>query len=150
MVGRSSADIRATAALDVAGESIPPRSPAALPAVDFDDYAGVELVDADPVRGDAVAATEPGGWLCFAGVALDGVWRCAVELSRSGRGPAGVTLRLDDPLDGPVIGAARADCTAGRYRWETATTEVSGADGVHDLFVVFDAAGVHLRGLRLT
>ena len=148
MVGRSSADIRATAPLEVAGESIPPRSPASLAAVDFDDYAGVELVDADPVRGDAVAATEPDGWLCFAGVALDGVWNCAVELSRGGRGPAGVTLRLDDPLDGPVLGAAHANCTAGRYQWETATTGVSGADGVHDLFVVFDAAGVHLRGLR--
>jgi len=148
MVGRSSADIRCGTTLAVAGETIPPRDPASLPAVDFDDYTGVALVDADPVAGDAVAATEAGAWLCFAGVALDALTSCAVELARTGSGPAGVTLRLDDPLDGPVIGAARATCTGGRYQWETGTTEIAGAGGVRDLFVVFDAAGVHLRCLR--
>ena len=95
-----------------------------------------------------MAAAEPGAWLCFADVALDAVSTCTVELSRTGSGPAGVTLRLSDPLDGPVIGAARATCTGGRYRWEPATTAIAGTHGVHDLFVVFDAAGVRLRGLR--
>jgi beta-glucosidase len=152
MVGRSSADIRCTAEFYVAGEAIPPRSPASLPAIDFDDYAGVALVDADPVSGDAVAATETGGWLCFANVRLDGVSNCTVELARAGAGPAGVTLRLHDPLDGPVIAVAQAMCRGGRYLWETATTAVAeaGAGGVHDVFVVFDAPGVHLRGLGFT
>ncbi|MBO0869312.1 MAG: glycoside hydrolase family 3 C-terminal domain-containing protein, partial [Micromonosporaceae bacterium] len=149
MVGRSSVDIRCAAILAVTGETIPPRHPGRLYAIDFDDYAGIRLVDADPVTGDAVCAIEPGAWICFAGVNLDGCMVGTAELSRTGTGPAGVTLRLDDPLDGPVIGTIEVSCTGGRYRWETGTTQLVDADGVRDLFAVFAATGVNLRSLSL-
>ena len=47
---------------------------------------------------------------------------------------ATIELRLDR-VDGPLIGALAVGDTQGR--WESATTEVSGATGVHDLFLVF-------------
>jgi beta-glucosidase len=150
LVGRSSADIRCATTLGVAGETIPPRDVlgGALGAVDFDGYAGITLCDADPERGDAVTATDPGGWICFDGTDFGaGAHWCAAELSRAGGGPAAVTLRLDDPLDGPVIGAPATTCRPTRYAFATARAALDGATGVRDLFVVFDAPGVTLRTL---
>jgi beta-glucosidase len=58
-----------------------------------------------------------------------------------------VTLRLDDPLAGPVVGVARAHGPGGRYAWEEPTIELAGAVGEHDLYVVFSAPGVGLESL---
>ncbi|GAA5197521.1 glycoside hydrolase family 3 protein [Rugosimonospora acidiphila] len=149
LVGRSSADIRCAAALSVAGETIPPRAALGrtLQAADFDGYAGITLCDAGPERGDAVTATEPGGWICFDGTDFgDGAARCRAELARVGSGPAAVTLRLDDPLDGPVVGALATECRSGRYGFATATAPCA-ARGIRDLYAVFDAPGVALRTL---
>ncbi len=153
MVGRSSADIRCSTRLTVAGEQIPPRAVygRALSAVDFDEYAGVTLVDAGRDGGDAVSAIEPGGWIAFNGVDLSqGAGECRVDLSRTGDGPAGLILRLDDPIAGPVIGTAHAACTGGRYAWSTATVRLTGADGVRDLYAILDAPGVNLRTLSFS
>ncbi|HEY2670894.1 MAG TPA: glycoside hydrolase family 3 C-terminal domain-containing protein [Rugosimonospora sp.] len=150
LVGRSSADIRCAATLDVAGETVPPREALGrtVCAVDFDSYAGITLRDADPERGDAVTATEPGAWISFDATDFgDGAAECAAELSRIGGGPVRVTLRLDDPLDGPVIGALAATCRSGRYEFASAHTPLRGAAGVRDLYAVFEAPGVTLRTL---
>jgi hypothetical protein len=60
---------------------------------------------------------------------------------------AEVTLRLDDPWQGHIIGAAYAHCHDGRYAWLDVSTSVRGAVGVHDLYAVFPAAGVCLDSL---
>lgn len=150
MVGRSSVDIRCCGRLVVDGERIPVRDVHARPlsAVDYDGYAGVTLVDAAPDGGDAVSATEAGGWIAFEGVDFGaGTAGCRASVSRTGAGPAGLTLRLDDPLAGPVIGTVTASCADGRYAWSEAGTPLSGAAGVRDLYAVFDASGVNLRTL---
>jgi beta-glucosidase len=150
MAGRSSADVRCCARLAVAGERIPPRAAAGrqLSAVDFDGYAGVTLMDAWPDGGDAVSATDPGGWIAFDGVDFGaGVGGCRVSLSRTGDGPAGLTLRLDDPIAGPVIGTVGASCSGGRYAWSETSVRISGASGLRDLYAVFDTPGVNLRTL---
>lgn len=147
MVGRSSADIRCCGSLAVRGEEIAPRAacPGSLRVMDFDEYAGVTLMDASPEGGDAVCASEPGAWVAFNTVDFGaGVRRCRVSLSRTGDGPAGVTLRLDDPLAGPVIATVTATCRGGRYSWSDAIADVVDADGVRDLYAVFDAPGVTL------
>jgi beta-glucosidase len=65
-------------------------------------------------------------------------------------GPATVTLRLDDPLGGPVLATVAATCGGGRYRWCAASAPVSGAVGRRDLYVVFDEPGTGLRDLVFT
>ncbi|MCI3922865.1 glycoside hydrolase family 43 protein [Paenibacillus sp. TRM 82003] len=47
-----------------------------------------------------------------------------------------IELRLDGP-EGPIIGALRVPSTNGWDRWMEATTKVSGAEGVHDVYLVF-------------
>jgi len=150
MAGRSSADIRLCGVLRVAGADIAPRDlRRPLAAADHDDYAGVTLRDADPERGDAVSATDAGGWVVFQDVNLDtwspAAWR--VALSRDDDGPAAVTLRLDDPLAGPVIATATTVCTGGRHEWADVVAPMGPAAGRRDLYLVFDEPGVNVRDL---
>jgi beta-glucosidase len=148
LVGRSAADIRVAGTVLVRGERIPLRSVRApIPATGFDDYAGVELRDASPSGGDAVAGAEAGGWIVFEGVDFgDGVAGCRVRLTGTGE-DTGLALRLDDPIAGPAIGVARSYGPGGRYAWEEPLVDLSDAVGTHDLYVVFSAAGVGLESL---
>jgi beta-glucosidase len=137
----------------VRGERIPPRDALAqpIPAVGYDDYAGVSLFDASPTGGDAVGATEPHGWIAFENVDFGpGAHAATARVSHSDGARAGLTLRLDDPLQGEVIGTVDSLCPGDRYAWVDAQLPVRGADGVHDLYVVFDSAGVNLATLTFT
>lgn len=60
----------------------------------------------------------------------------------SGSSGGVIELHLDS-IDGPVIGSLPVSNTGGWYKWQTQTTRVSGAAGVHDLYFVFkgDATG---------
>lgn len=47
-----------------------------------------------------------------------------------------IELRLDSPK-GPIVGLLSVSCTGSWDSWETVSTEVSGAIGVHDLYFMF-------------
>ena len=142
-IGRSCLDIVRGATLDVHGEHLTARRAAAgeLRATDHDDYDGTTPVDAGPERGDAVAATRAGGWLAFDGVDFGtGIDTVAVRASAP-TGGATLTVRLDDPLAGPV--AALIDVPE-RHRHDPAWAGAAlhGAGGVRDLYLLFGAADV--------
>ena len=48
-----------------------------------------------------------------------------------------IQLRLDNPVTGPVVGTVPVTSTGGPYNWATATAPVTGANGHHDLYLVF-------------
>jgi beta-glucosidase len=164
LVGRSAADTALSAVLSVAGDRIGPRRPAPLRAVDYDDCGGVVLCDESPVAGDAVRATEPGGWLEFRQVALPGP-PAVVRLRAARPGPAGgpggpggpggsgpgsVTLRRDDPLTGPVLAVVEVPGTGGRHDFVERTAALAGSDpGAADVFLVFDSPGTIVSQLWL-
>jgi beta-glucosidase len=151
-VGGSATEPELSTSILVEGSVIPPRDPATLiRAVDHDDYAGVTLVDAAPSAGDAVAATEPGGWIAFHDVRFPdgtaGPASCRLALTRVGVGTADVTLRLDDPLGGPVVATVAVGCDGDPYTWTAVDVPVPGAEGRHDLYVVFEEPDTRLRDL---
>jgi beta-glucosidase len=153
MVGRSARDIQQAVTVTVRGERIPRREALAepIPAAGYDDYAGVELRDASPTGGDAVCSAESGAWIAFAQVDFGGgAERCTAQVAGPEDGRCVVTLRLDDPLQGKVIGTVRARGYGGRYAWESAIAPLDGADGVHDLYAVFGSAGVSLDTLEFS
>ena len=153
MVGRSSRDIQQALTITVRGERIPVRDAVAepIPAVGHDDYAGVELRDASPAGGDCVGAGEAGAWIAFAQIDFgDGVTTCTARVSGLEDQPAAVTLRLDDPLQGPVIGTVAPVGHGGRHAWVDAVAPIEGASGVRDLYAVFGSAGVSLESLAFT
>ncbi|GGK56596.1 beta-glucosidase [Planomonospora parontospora subsp. parontospora] len=147
MVGRSARDIRLCATVHVAGEHIPPRDALAapIPAVDHDEYDAVAFTDASRVSGDAVRSTAEGAWILFRGVDFgSGAAACAIEATSTEGGV--VTLRLGDPLYGPALGAVPVP-RAGRHELSRVVGGLEGARGVHDLYVVFENAGITVSRL---
>ncbi|WP_433252022.1 glycoside hydrolase family 3 C-terminal domain-containing protein [Streptosporangium sp. CA-135522] len=144
MVGRSARDIRLCATVHVDGEHIPPRAALAGPiqAVDHDEYDAVVFVDAAKVSGDAVRSDAEGSWLLFRSVDLGAAATSCVARATSAEDGV-ITLRLDDPLYGPVIGDLPVP-RAGRYDLTEVRTGLAEAHGVHDLYVVFENAGITL------
>ena len=137
MVGTASDDIRARATLDVHGETIPPRKLREMVrAVDFDDYAGVRLVDEAKAGGDAVGL-DAGDWLLYRDAVIGGGKRTfTAEVARAGAGGTTLQVRLDDPVTGPVVGTAQVPSTGGVYAYTTVRAAVTGAAGHRDVYLV--------------
>lgn len=150
MVGRSATDVSLSCVLSVHGVQIPPRSPAALRAVDYDDCSGVTLCDESPVTGDTVRAVEPAAWLEFHRVDLSTApASLRLRAARTGGDPAALTLRRDDPLAGPVLATVTVPPTGSRHAFADLTAGVSGAAGVADLYLVFDQPDTIVAALCL-
>ncbi|MFC6079965.1 glycoside hydrolase family 3 C-terminal domain-containing protein [Sphaerisporangium aureirubrum] len=151
LVGRSSRDIRLSGRFTVTGERIPPRDPYTSPmgAADNDEYDGVVLCDAARVTGDAVRGAAPGAWIAFRDVDFGaGAAGCALTVTSTEGGV--LTLRLDDPLFGPVAGALSVAPARDRYDLVSVACPLAGAAGVHDLYVVFENEGVTVSELVFT
>jgi beta-glucosidase len=140
MVGPSSADIQQTATLQVHGETIPPQDLAGhwTQAENFDDYQGINLVPQTPAAGTAVAATGAGQWVKFGTVDLgNGLAKFSAQVAKADTAPATIEVRLDNPVNGPVIATVPVTSTGGQYTWSTVTAPVTGASGIHDLYLDF-------------
>ncbi len=152
MVGSSSADIKARTAVVVRGEVIPARDLSKRTvATDFDDYSGIELIDATKVRGDAVGKTAAGDWISFQGVQLGrGATRLEASVSRATEGTGKVEIRLGSPT-GPLAGTLSVPTTADRYTWATTTAQLDPrlARGVRTVYLVFTGTGTNIRDLTI-
>ena len=153
MVGRSSQDLRLSTVLTVRGETIPSRSAltADLRAANHDEYAGTTLVPESRATGDAVASTEPDGWIAFRDVNFDsGASTATVRVrmgSPQGSDSATLTLRLDNPFDGPVAGTTVIPNTGGTYDWIDLPVTLADTVGSRDLYAVFSTPGIGLSTL---
>ncbi|GAA2884687.1 glycoside hydrolase family 3 protein [Streptosporangium fragile] len=135
LVGSASDRIRQRATVRVAGERIPDRDLTRVTrAADFDDYAGVELVDETKASGDAVGATA-GEWIAFEDVDF-GAGVTGVTIGVAATAASSVEVRLGSPT-GRLAGTVPVAATGGVYRWATATAPVSGVRGEHDVYLVF-------------
>ncbi|MFD0257168.1 glycoside hydrolase family 3 C-terminal domain-containing protein [Kitasatospora indigofera] len=108
-------------------------------AADFDDHAGVTLVDAERTHGDAVSplAGATGRLLFRAAELPDGPASFSAEVSRTEPGAAVLELRTGDPESGPLLARLSVPSTGGRYAWTTVSAELpAGPGGVHDLYLV--------------
>jgi beta-glucosidase len=129
LVGASSTDIRQRGSLHVRGERIPPRDLSRpTRAADFDDYAGVSLVDTSKERGDSVAGP---GWLSF----HDSDLRHARTFTARVAGTGTIEVRLDRPA-GRLAGRVTSPGTVDRYAYTSVRAPLTGANGRHDVYLV--------------
>ncbi|MEU1090935.1 glycoside hydrolase family 3 C-terminal domain-containing protein [Streptomyces sp. NPDC005892] len=143
LAGASSADIRLTAAVEIAGEPSGPRPvlAAGIGAADYDEQRGTEIVDRTKTDGDAVTAADAGpegGLLVFE--------RCdfgpgvhSVTVHAAGGGTVGIET------DGAAV-TVDVTATGGPYDHRSVTAAFA-ADGVADLRVTLRGA---VRLARLT
>ncbi|HZB32086.1 MAG TPA: glycoside hydrolase family 3 C-terminal domain-containing protein [Streptosporangiaceae bacterium] len=142
MVGASAADIRQRGTLRVRGETIPARDLSKpTPAVDFDDYSGIRLVDESKASGTAVGASGSGGsgssgqWVKFADSIL-GAKTFTARAAKASAGDGSIQIRLGSPT-GRLVGTATVATTGDKYAYATTTAALSGATGRHDVYLVF-------------
>ena len=135
-VGASSADIRQRATVSVRGEDIPARRlDRETRAIDFDDHAGVDLVDETKEFGEAVGATD-GDWLKFGDADLGRRTRqLSAEVASLAAGGT-IEVHLDSP-GGRLLGTAQVPATGDVRTYATATAPLAAASGHHDVFLVF-------------
>ncbi|MBG0827954.1 glycoside hydrolase family 3 C-terminal domain-containing protein [Planomonospora sp. ID67723] len=134
LVGSASDRIHQRTTIRVGGERIPDRDlTRATRAADFDDYAGIELVDETKAAGDAVEAAS-GEWIAFSGADL-GRGVTGITLGVAASAASSVEVRLGSPT-GRLLGAVAVPATGGIYRWSTATAPLARVSGRHDVYLV--------------
>jgi len=137
-VGRSATDITGSVPMYVAGERIPARDLGRdTLAENFDDYHATTLTDTSKARGTSVAAAA-GSWLAFKDVGLTGGTGFTASVSKADSGTARITVRLDDPVRGQVLGTATVTSTGDKYAFTTVTAALARAAGRHDVYLTFD------------
>ncbi|GGK99944.1 beta-glucosidase [Sphaerisporangium melleum] len=148
MVGSSSTAVRQRTTLDVQGEKIPPRDLyKATRAADFDDYAGVELVDETKAAGDAVGRTGAGDWIAFKDADLR-TGATGITAGVAATAPGKIEVRLGSPT-GKVLGTLQVPSTGGVYTYTTVTAPLAKTGGVRDLYLTF-TGDLRLKDLTLT
>ncbi|MFG6193027.1 glycoside hydrolase family 3 C-terminal domain-containing protein [Nonomuraea sp. JJY05] len=143
MVGRSATDLRLSARFEVDGETVPPQS-GLLRAAAHDEYDAITFVDETKMDGDAVRSDAEGAWILFRQVDLSGATTCAATAGSTEGGM--ITIRRGDPLYGEALATLPVPRTD-RYGYHAVTSSLAAADGVHDLYVVFENDGVTLTRL---
>ena len=100
-----------------------------------------EKIDAGTL---AIGFIENGDYVKVSGVDFgdEGAKEFIASTSSNGQGGK-IELHLD-AVDGPVVGAATVPVTGGWQEWETVRCDVSGAKGVHDLYLRFSGGDSYL------
>jgi beta-glucosidase len=136
MAGGASDALPARTAVDVHGETIPPRDLARdTQAQDWDAQQGTTLTDETKADGTAVTAGAGGAWLRFARSELRRPERIVARVSAAAAGA--IVVRLDDPVRGRVIGTLPVPATGDRYAWTTVAAPLGRASGIHDVYLTF-------------
>jgi beta-glucosidase len=137
MLGRSSADIPLQASITIDGETISNRNLSrSTRAENYDGYAGVRLVDESKASGNAVGAVDSGGWIVFRGADFPAeANRFRARVSNDGKTHLDLEIRLDR-VDGPLAARAYVPVTESRYEYIEVESTVSGAAGVHDVYLI--------------
>lgn len=137
MVGASSADIRATRAVQVKGEVIPDRNLARITrAENFDDYQGTTLVDETKADGTSVGAVA-GNWVAYKDADLRSRPTTFTARVANPGAPTSVQVRLGGPT-GTLVGTAQIPSTGDSYAYTNVHTTLSQASGNRDVYLVFN------------
>ena len=148
LVGSSADDIRQSGSVYVRGEVIPARDlTRTTRAENFDDYAGVQLVDESKAAGTALGATADGQWAKYADAALARPRTFTARVANPGAAAGSVEVRLDSP-DGRLLGTASAPATGSAYDYVTVPAPLAAAAGRHDVYLVL-TNGLRLATFRL-
>jgi beta-glucosidase len=149
MVGPSSKRLPLSAPVSVHGTVIAPRDLSrATRAEDFDDYAGVRLVDESKTQGTSVGATADGQWVKYADASLAKPDTFTARVAKASAGATTIQVRLDSP-SGRLLGTAQVAGTGDAYNYDTVTAPLATATGRHSVYLVL-GNGVRLSTFSLS
>jgi arabinoxylan arabinofuranohydrolase len=125
-----------------------------LQAGHLDPYVRVEAetmnaqsgIETEPSSEGGIDVTDiqDGDWIRICGVDFGAQGASHFEARvASVAGAGSIELRLDT-LAGPLAGTCTVPATGGAQMWTTATCDIAGATGVHDLYLKFNGVGTSL------
>jgi glucosylceramidase len=119
----------------------PPRLRSAAATIEgesFDDQSGVAVQGCSDGSGcgQSIGYTDDGDYVAWNRVHFgDGAQNVSVRVASHSSGGT-LELRLDSP-DGPLAGTVQIGGTGGWDNWTTLTAPITGASGIHSLYLVF-------------
>ena len=112
----------------------------------YDQQSGVQKETCSE-GGQNIGYIENGDWIRFNNMDF-GTGAASFEARVSSQGSGGnIEIRLDS-LTGPVIGNCTVPVTGGWQTWTTVSCPVSGATGVHDLYLKFTGGSGYLFNIN--
>jgi len=133
-------DLKVTAYVDVY------QTIAHVEAENYADKKGSLSKEVCSEGGFNLTAISNGDYAVYKNIDLkNGATKFEARIAAKNRGGK-IEVRLDRP-DGPLAGALDVPSTGGWRNWETVRTNLAGASGVHDIYLVF-TAGYNLNWFR--
>ncbi|MCJ8014730.1 carbohydrate-binding protein [Paenibacillus sp. KQZ6P-2] len=133
-------DLKVTAYVDVY------QTIAHVEAESYADKKGSFTKEVSSEGGFNLTAISNGDYAVYKNVDLKkGATKFEARIAAKNRG-GNIEVRLDR-LDGPLVATLNVPSTGGWQNWETLSTNLSGASGVHDVYLVF-TAGYNLNWFR--
>ena len=131
--------------LRIKGEGSAAVSGSGVYAANFDVQSGVEIENLQE-GGQDVGYIENGDYIGFKNIDF-GEGADSIEFTyATPYGGSAIEVRLDAP-DGKLVGTCDIGSTGGWHDWHTVQTALSGAEGRHDMYLVFKGGGGYLLNL---
>jgi hypothetical protein len=94
---------------------------------------------------DGIGHIDAAGWALYPNVDFEG-GAASVQVQAASKNSGVIQLRLDS-IDGPLLGSCPINNTGGWQSWQWFSADVKGAQGVHDLYLVFEGQDGLLENL---
>ncbi|GGN94667.1 glycoside hydrolase family 3 C-terminal domain-containing protein [Saccharibacillus kuerlensis] len=135
LAGPSSEELPVSAALEVSGETIPPRDlTQPTKAINYDAYDGVILGECHE-GGSAIEVTGDAGWIAFKDAEF-GAGAESLTIRTASAGGGTVDVRLGSP-EGQLVGTASIE-VGGVQQWNDVSVSLNGVSGREDVYLVLN------------
>lgn len=119
-----------------------------IEAENFSSQSGVETEScSDTGGGQNIGYIQNGDYVVYAGVDFgSGATGFKARVASANSGGA-IEIRLDS-IDGPLVGTCLVPGTGGWQDWVTVNASISGASGIHDLYLKFTGGSADLMNVN--
>jgi uncharacterized protein (TIGR03790 family) len=113
-----------------------------IEAASYNSLSGGEQLETCSEGGQDMGDITNGGYAVYSQIKLNSMTSFEARVASAGSG-GNIQIHLDSPT-GTLIGTCTAPVTGGWQTWTTQTCTLSGASGVHDVYLVFTGGGGYL------
>ncbi|HOV27413.1 MAG TPA: carbohydrate-binding protein [Pseudobacteroides sp.] len=115
-------------------------------AEDFSEMSGIEVEECSE-GGQDVGYIENGDYVVYKNINFKNGAESFEARVASATSGGTIEIRLDGTT-GPLVGTCKVEGTGGWQTWATVTCDISGASGVHDLYLVFKGGESYLFNIN--
>jgi hypothetical protein len=115
-------------------------------AASYNNLSGGEQLENCSEGGEDMGNITNGGYAVYSQINLASMTSFKARVASAGSG-GNIVIHLDSPT-GTVVGTCTVPVTGGWQTWTTQTCSLTGASGIHDVYLVFTGGGGYLFNLE--